>query len=81
MTSAALGALSKEELIAEVLRIQSESESRVAELTFQLDQLKRQIFGARSERFVPKEVSPNQLELDFGKAVEIAKPAVRPSGK
>lgn len=83
MDSAALVKMSKEELIAFALSVQSEktvlqsekakAESRKAELEFQLEQLKRLIYGAKSERFVAKPSDPNQLELDLGLAVGIAR--------
>jgi transposase len=89
MDSAKLGTMSREELVAEVLRerlekavLQSENtvlqsgkakaESRRAELEFELEQLKRMIFGAKSERFTAAPSDPNQLELDLGLAVGIA---------
>ena len=75
MDSATLGMMSREELIAEVLLMQSQkadAESKRAKLEFELEQLKRMIFGAKSERFVAH-ANPNQLELDLGLAVEIAR--------
>lgn len=41
------------------------TKSRLAELEFQLDQLQRLIYGARSERFVPSSSDPQQQSL-FG---------------
>ncbi len=82
MDSATLGRMSREELIAFALSVQSRNimlesektvaESKRAELEFQLEQIKRMIFGAKSERFVAP-ANPNQLELDLGLAVEIAR--------
>lgn len=82
MDSAKLGTMSREELIAFALSVQSRNivleaektsaESRRAELEFELEQLKRMIFGAKSERFVAP-ANPNQLELDLGLAVQIAR--------
>ena len=40
------------------------SSQQMASLTFQLEELKRMLFGAKSERFIPQ-VSPEQLSL-FG---------------
>ena len=51
----------------------AKAESRKAELEFQLEQLKRLIFGAKSERHVAAPSDPNQLELDLGLAVGIAR--------
>ena len=42
----------------------STKESVIFDLRFQLDQLRRTIFGHKSERFVPE--NPDQLRLDFG---------------
>ena len=39
------------------------------DLRFQLDQMRRAIFGHKSERFVPE--NPDQLSLDFGMGEEI----------
>src|SRR5271170_975807 len=41
-------------------------------LQFQLDQLKKMLFGSKSERFVP-EVDPQQVSLDFGDIPEVTK--------
>jgi transposase len=41
----------------------STKESLISDLRFQLDQLRRTIFGHKSERFVPE--NPDQLLLDF----------------
>lgn len=38
---------------------------QVFELTRQLDQLKKMIFGSRHERFVPSQANPSQLGLDM----------------
>jgi len=43
-------------------------ESVIFDLRFQLDQLRRAIFGHKSERFVPE--NPDQLRLDFGMGEE-----------
>jgi transposase len=56
--------LSKEELIAELTSIKDEFESTIIQLRAELDQLKRMIFGSKSERFVPT-VNPQQLILDL----------------
>jgi transposase len=50
----------------------STKEGVIFDLRFQLDQLRRAIFGHKSERFVPE--NPDQLRLDFGMGEEI--PAV-----
>jgi transposase len=50
----------------------STKESVIFDLRFQLDQLRRSIFGHKSERFVPE--NPDQLRLDFGMGEEV--PAV-----
>ena len=46
----------------------STKESVIFDLRFQLDQLRRTIFGHKSERFVPE--NPDQLRLDFGMGEE-----------
>ena len=46
----------------------STKESVIFDLRFQLDQLRRAIFGHKSERFVPE--NPDQLRLDFGMGEE-----------
>ena len=43
----------------------AESEARINYLQAQLDQLKRMIFGAKSERFVPSTI-PGQMMLELG---------------
>lgn len=59
---------------AENVAIKSKVEELIAknlDAAHQLELLRRQIFGAKSERFVPGD--PNQLELDLGLSMEIAK--------
>lgn len=41
------------------------------DIMHQLDKLRRHIFGQKAERFIP--VDPNQLQIDFGKLMEVAK--------
>ena len=45
--------------------------SRNLEIARQLDQLRRMVFGSKSERFVPSD--PGQLELDLGLSMEAAR--------
>lgn len=45
--------------------------SRNLDIARQLDQLRRMVFGSKSERFVPS--APGQLELDLGLSMEVAK--------
>ena len=52
--------LSKEELITEI----SEKEFTITQLWEQLDQIKKLIYGSRSERFVAA-VNPEQIRIDF----------------
>ena len=48
-----------------------ELEAQNAQLKFEIAQLKRLIFGARSERFVPSSAgAAQQLQLDFGLAAK-----------
>jgi transposase len=61
---AQLNTLTKEELIDKVISLEKET-VRIIELEYQLAELKRLIFGTKSERFV-SEVPPNQLSFDFG---------------
>ena len=64
--SSELALLQKEN---EILRGKlSTKESVIFDLRFQLDQLRRAIFGHKSERFVPE--NPDQLRLDFGMGEE-----------
>ncbi len=42
----------------------SDKDELIAKLNFQIIQLRRSMFGRKSERFVPED--PNQLRLDFG---------------
>lgn len=87
--------MSREELVAELLRERSESiasglreaalqsenialraklEALVSsnlDITRQLDQLRRLVYGSKSERFIPSD--PNQLELDLGLCMETAR--------
>lgn len=63
---------SKEEVVAELITTKSileDKESRLAKVEFELAQLKRMIFGAKSERFVPAS-HPSQLNLLEEPAVE-----------
>ena len=78
MDSTGLGTMTREELIAELLRERSgraDAESKRAVLEFQLEQLRRMIFGSKSERSVAPD--PDQLELDLGLAVGIAREEAR----
>ena len=53
-----------EELLAEKDQVIARQEQKINALSFQLAQLQRMIFGAKSERFVPAS-SPNQMSLDI----------------
>jgi len=57
-----------EELLVAAKGLYEKSES----LQFQLDQLKKMIFGSKSERFVP-EVALEQTSLDFGDTPKVKK--------
>ena len=70
-----LAHLSKEELASELIstkNILDEKESRITKLEFELNQLRRMIFGAKSERFVPS-AHPSQLNLLEEPATETQK--------
>ena len=59
---------SREELIAQVSDLEQTNEElagQVALLKAELDQLRRLIYGSRSERFTAQEV-PEQLQLELG---------------
>jgi transposase len=81
MDATLLALMSKEDLIAELLRrdaaidtVKAEvaaSESREMGLLRRLAELSRMQFGSKSERFVPGD--PSQLLLDFGQAMEVAR--------
>jgi transposase len=49
----------------EILQENTQLKSQVLLLQHQIDQLKRMVFGSKSERFVP-EANPAQLSLDIG---------------
>jgi transposase len=51
-----------------------ENEAKITYLQFELEKLKRMIFGAKSERFIPGDTS--QLNLDLGQGVQ---PSVEPT--
>jgi transposase len=55
-----------------LLEVVKEQYEKNEYLQFQLDQLKKMIFGSKSERFVP-EASPQQASLDFGDTPEVTK--------
>lgn len=73
--------MSKDELVAYAVGLQAENaviltakaaaEAKALGYFNELEKLKRLIYGAKSERFVP--VDPNQLQLDFGQAMEVAR--------
>lgn len=73
--------LTKEELIAELISTKiiideyQQREYQIQKLQHELAQLKRMIFGSRSERFVPAAV-PGQTSLDLNVETAEAKPAV-----
>ena len=81
MDATLLASMSKEDLVAELLRREAENaelksdkarlESREMELLRRLAELSRSQFGSKSERFVPGD--PGQLLLDFGQAMEVAR--------
>ena len=59
---------SKQELIEQTTKLTKENsqlKSDLEKFKFELDQLKRLIYGSKSERFVPEQ-SAEQLSLDLG---------------
>lgn len=67
---------SKEEVIAELISIKSEKELleiSLVQLKAELSQIKRMIYGTKSERFVPA-VSAEQTSLNFGIEPSVAAP-------
>lgn len=73
LTQDALLVASRQELIDQILalqeRLQAKS-SKVEKLEFQLDFLKRQLFGTKSERFVPPSDLQMMLDLGIGPSTE-----------
>jgi len=59
----------KENIIAEKQHIIAEKEAEIYDLRFQLDQLRRALFGSKSERFVPENVDQLRLDFDMGEEV------------
>jgi len=66
--------MSFEELLEDNKKLESQKlvmESRLADMQFQLDQMKRMVYGAKRERFV-KNTDENQMELPFDVEPETA---------
>jgi len=67
-----------QQLQAQAAALKAVADLKIADLTFQLEQLKRMVFGATSERFVPIDI-PEQLNL-FGEIpstpIEVVKQTV-----
>jgi len=59
----------------DIEKLLAEKDAKIAKLEAELSELKRLIFGYKSERFIP-ENPPEQLSLELG--VEAAQPAVEP---
>ena len=60
--------MDREELISVISSLYDENQN----LQFENGNLKKAIFGSKSERFVP-EVAPEQTSLDFGDTAEVKK--------
>jgi len=58
----------------ELLEVVREQYDKIENLQFENGNLKKAIFGAKSERFIP-EVVPEQTSLDFGQTPEAPKVA------
>ena len=56
----------------ELLEVVREQYEKNESLQFENDRLKKLIFGAKSERFIP-EVAPEQTSFDFGASKEVKK--------
>lgn len=65
MEFAAIENMSREELIAAIVKIISEKDNKISHLQFELDELKRALYGRKSERF-ESAIIPNQLLLELG---------------
>ncbi len=61
--------LSKNILLSQKDNVIAEKDATIYDLQFQLDQLRRALFGSKSERFVPENI--DQLRLDFGLGDEV----------
>jgi len=60
----------KEDVIAQNTKVIAQKDATIYDLQFQLAQLRRAIFGSKSERHVPE--NPDQLRLDFDLGEEAA---------
>jgi hypothetical protein len=70
----ALVIASRQELIDQIQSMTAQIElfqNTISEMNFQIDWFKRQIFGAKSERFIPSDDSQAALELDIVNKDEI----------
>ena len=74
LTKDALVVASRQELIDQIQSMTAQIEllqNTISEMNFQIDWFKRQIFGAKSERFIPSDDLQAALELDIVNKDEI----------
>jgi len=74
LTKDALVVASRQELIDQIQSMTAQIElfqNTISEMNFQIDWFKRQIFGAKSERFIPADDLQSALELDIVNKDEI----------